>query len=761
MKNKTLLSTLCSMLLLVFVLNASAQDKSAASNGLVPPNVYKNSPVFVTPASPNNYAGRAFGYNAYGTPVPVGPFKFFLNNPAAPVSLSTDASSNFVAGGSFDASGNWWGVRYGNQQLVKIDTSTGVITTIGTVTGATSITGLAYDFSTGTMYAMDYGASSKLGTLNLTTYVFTPLAGSITGIMIDIACSNTGQIYGVNISDDSFYSIDKTTGNGTIVGALGVNANYAQGMSWDHSVDSCYWAAYTTAGDLRKIDHATGANTVIGSTNMEVDALAIPGAPGPMISHTPLPNTQNTAGPFVVNASITVSGSTIAGAKVFWSRNNTTLTDSVTMTNSGSNYTGNIPGNSTDALYRYRIKAIDALGRVAYAPATGVYSFYAQSTDTSHSTITVTPIINCPKVNWPTSVSAAATNMYGIDSLWVKWYKNNTSTGWKRFNLAHGSGNNWSGTFNSLNSEVAVGDSISYRVFARNSSTQHRVDSTALYTFKIINQVTAIIGTGTTSGNFPFTTYWMDGRTNYLYTNAELLNVPNNTTVTQIGFNIITADGAPINEFTIKMQNTTATSISGFTDAGWTTCYSQTYTLPGTGWQLVTLTTPFVLNGTNLLVEVCYNNSSYSAYSPVYTSSTTGDFWGRYNDLSTASGCGYTAWTMTTGPVGKANTTIVMNPPLGIENISTGIPNTYALSQNYPNPFNPVTKINFALPKQGFVTLKVYDMLGRMVSQLVNEVKTAGTYSVDFNASNYASGIYFYKLEVNGFTDVKRMVLVK
>jgi hypothetical protein len=103
----------------------------------------------------------------------------------------------------------------------------------------------------------------------------------------------------------------------------------------------------------------------------------------------------------------------------------------------------------------------------------------------------------------------------------------------------------------------------------------------------------------------------------------------------------------------------------------------------------------------------------------------------------------------------------VLNPILNIKNLDGGIPDNYALSQNYPNPFNPTTKINFAIPKQGFVSLKVYDILGRMVSQLVNEVKTAGTYSVDFNASNFASGIYFYKLEVNNFTDVKRMMFLK
>ncbi|MFA7359785.1 MAG: T9SS type A sorting domain-containing protein [Candidatus Kapaibacterium sp.] len=102
----------------------------------------------------------------------------------------------------------------------------------------------------------------------------------------------------------------------------------------------------------------------------------------------------------------------------------------------------------------------------------------------------------------------------------------------------------------------------------------------------------------------------------------------------------------------------------------------------------------------------------------------------------------------------------------GCDGTITGIGNnetplTYALSQNFPNPFNPVTRISFALPKQGFVTLKVYDVLGKEVATLVNEMKNQGSYSVDFNASNFSSGVYFYKIETNGFSDIKKMMMIK
>lgn len=84
-----------------------------------------------------------------------------------------------------------------------------------------------------------------------------------------------------------------------------------------------------------------------------------------------------------------------------------------------------------------------------------------------------------------------------------------------------------------------------------------------------------------------------------------------------------------------------------------------------------------------------------------------------------------------------------------------------SLSQNYPNPFNPVTKISFTISNNAFVSLKVYDMSGREVKSLVNEFKSPGNYSADFNASDLTSGVYFYKIQAGDYTDVKKMILIK
>src|SRR4030095_12690895 len=98
---------------------------------------------------------------------------------------------------------------------------------------------------------------------------------------------------------------------------------------------------------------------------------------------------------------------------------------------------------------------------------------------------------------------------------------------------------------------------------------------------------------------------------------------------------------------------------------------------------------------------------------------------------------------------------------VGITPISGTIPSSYVLSQNYPNPFNPTTNIKFSLPKAGNVKMVVFDILGREVTTLVNEFKSAGNYIVDFNAANFASGVYFYNLRVNDFSETKKMLLIK
>ena len=148
----------------------------------------------------------------------------------------------------------------------------------------------------------------------------------------------------------------------------------------------------------------------------------------------------------------------------------------------------------------------------------------------------------------------------------------------------------------------------------------------------------------------------------------------------------------------------------------------------------------------------------------LYRSTNNGNNWqqidnGIYNRMIAAlafdnAGFGYVGSYY--GGIYKTNISTI-----GLINISAEIPGEFKLSQNYPNPFNPVTNIEFDVPKSSFVKLTVYDVKGRAVETLVNSELSPGTYKTDWNAANFSSGVYFYRLQVQGYIETKKMLLIK
>jgi len=488
---------------------------------------------------------------------------------------------------------------------------------------------------------------------------------------------------------------------------------------------------------------------------------------GPAITHTPLGNTETISGTRAVDAIITPAGSVIIPSltKLYYSKNTTTFTDSLEMTNSvGNNWTGNITLSGAGT-YRYYLKTVDSLIRISTSPggAPGFYHTFIAAPDTIKPIITHSPLQNTPRSLWPVLVSATVTDNIGVDSVWVKWYKNNPSTGLNRFNLNTTSGSLYSGLFNSDTNQVNYYDSIYYRIFARDNSSNHNLDSTSLHSFKLIALTTSCIGSGSVSVGYPFYTFYMDSRTDLLYLASEISSGGGSPgAIQKIAFNIINPAAQVMNGFQVKMQSFAGSSISGFTSTGWTTVYDGTYSIAGAGWQDITLQTPFTWNGTsNLLIEICFNNNTVGPNSTVYATPSTGTVAHNHLDLETGDGCvditspnsSYTA---------RPNMCFVISiNSVGINPVVTTVPAVFNLSQNYPNPFNPVTQIKFDIAKQGLTKLIIYDVLGREITTLVNEVKSPGSYIVDFDASSLASGIYFYRLTAEDFNAVKKMILIK
>lgn len=199
---------------------------------------------------------------------------------------------------------------------------------------------------------------------------------------------------------------------------------------------------------------------------------------------------------------------------------------------------------------------------------------------------------------------------------------------------------------------------------------------------------------------------------------------------------------------------------SNFTSGGFTTFRTGTTTITGDAWGTIILPSGSYANA--LRVKYTITTKDSLTLGTVLTSVLTSYNWFVTGKKFPVFEIIYTSYSVNGIPI--TNSKVVnynLGTVIGVTNISNETPDKYKLSQNYPNPFNPATKISFSIPKQGFVNMKVYDILGKEVMTLVNEIKQAGSYDVNFNGSNFASGVYFYRIESDNFVDIKRMMLIK
>ncbi len=128
-------------------------------------------------------------------------------------------------------------------------------------------------------------------------------------------------------------------------------------------------------------------------------------------------------------------------------------------------------------------------------------------------------------------------------------------------------------------------------------------------------------------------------------------------------------------------------------------------------------------------------------------------------DCGYADTCAAATGSTTGGQVGDLRWTLV--PVSGLIDVGQGIPQAFKLNQNYPNPFNPVTKITFTINKVDQVRLEIYSITGQKIATLLNQKMKPGTHEIEWNASQVASGVYFYKFNYGSLTMTKKMVLIR
>ncbi len=236
----------------------------------------------------------AKGSIAYGFDVNNGIFMSFdMDDPSNATTIANVTITPF--GGTFDASNTdfMYVIDYNDGAIKKVDVATGEATTVGAagLQSGDTPTGLTCDKTDGTMYAASTnGTESLLYTIDPATGASTVVGPTGIPALIDIAIDGEGQMYGYDIVGDNAYKIDKTNGTSTMIGSIGFNASYAQGMGWDPASDVIYMAAYnagTSAGELRLFDKLTGNTAVIGSLPGEIDGFAFPGGGSNWLSIDP------------------------------------------------------------------------------------------------------------------------------------------------------------------------------------------------------------------------------------------------------------------------------------------------------------------------------------------------------------------------------------------------------------------------------------------------------------------------------------------
>jgi subtilisin family serine protease/subtilisin-like proprotein convertase family protein len=537
--------------------------------------------------------------------------------------------------------------------------------------------------------------------------------------------------------DSTFNGTSSATPN--CAGVVALSLSYDSTQRWDsvrvrlcRTADKIGTYSYTSAGPFTILGSTWNNEMGYGKINAYKLLKLNQQLLGPVISHTPLANTEQTTGTRTVNCVITPANSGInpSTVKLYYAKNSTTWSN-VTMTNAGgTNWTVNLTLSGAGT-YNYYLTATDSSSRTGTAPLgapTSYYTFIASS-DTIKPIITHTALGNQPKQNWPVTVTATVTDNIGVDSAWVRWYKNTTSN-YKRFKLTNTSGSTYASLFNSVSSDVVPGDTIYYRIIAQDISSGHNRDSTALYKFAITNVVS----------NNICRTVWVPIRDNA--TNYDSFQVGTHSTIIKVNFTmgqlIHTYDGDVT--FAIRAPNGTEVILSANNGSSGDNYISTVFN--------DSATTP-IASGTAPFTGTFNPGSPLSAFSGLDPYG-----WWRLRVSDNAGG--------DTGHVGQYCVQIFSGGILvGTSTIGNIIPTKYSLNQNYPNPFNPVTKISFDVPKQGLVSLKIYDVLGREVRTLVNEIKAPGVYAVDFNGTELSSGVYFYRMEANGYTDIKKMMLIK
>jgi len=693
------------------------------------PNTFTGKrPTYTQPSNP--LANTGYGTDAYTTPYP------FISMPipaGTPWTTLYAGNGIWLAGADIDeTTGLYYGCSYigslGQSNLVNVDLTTGVPTTVAPITGISQYpVALAYNAATNTWYYGETdGTTSRLYTLDIATGVATFVGTIFSGQLIAIAIDCNGMAYGEEMNTDQLYSIDLTTGVGTAIGYLGFNCTYAQDADFDASTGILYLASYdsnTGTAALRTCDTNTGSTTVVVSwpgtelTGFAIDNTCGPPCPaGKATNPNPATGATNvdinlsqvswTNGAGVTQIDVWFEGSLVySGAPVTtWNITPTPLeynttyhwkvdSKNDTCTTYGDNWTFTTMQNPNLVEW---CDYFASLSNWTVVGPNGMTNWSASNTMTAGGTP--------PEMymSWSPSFVGLST----CRSVVIPDFPNNVSVDYYfRFYL------DW---YADPSGVVTVG--ITYD----GGSTVNN-----LYT---VSDPTGSVGPLEVSGSFMTPASGSENLQIEVAYNGDSFNI------NWIAFDDMCLDYV----VPVELTSFTAKAYANEVQLSWITATETN----NQGFEVQRSkdgefqTIAFVSgNGTTTETHAyAYTDKDVNAGSYSYRLKQV-DFDGTFEYSK-------------------------------VVEVEVSVPTVFALEQNYPNPFNPSTTINFSLPVDSKVSLKVFDVLGQEVANLVNGNLVAGLHKVNFNASALNSGVYMYRIEATGnngtnFTSVKKMILTK
>ncbi len=706
------------VLFLVFAWCTTFAQDMQTSNGPIPKMKLDRAHEIVNPSQ--NRSTLAFGHSSIqlstlSMPIPAGT-PFTLLSPWTPPVF---ASSMVKTPG-----GQYYITEVGPPaQLFQLDPGTGAVTLVGNITGmgADQPNGIKYNPANSTYYIV---SSANLYSFNLGSLTATLIGPFNTGgLMIDLCFTTAGVCYAYDLGVDNAYTVNISTGAVTLLGPLGYDANFGQGMSYDNETSTIYLSAFNNAtftGQLRTMDPGTGMTTLI--TDWGFDQVA------PFHCDTQFGPPCPIGGPSNPNPPNGTTGLGLGSINLGWTNGVGTVNVEV--------WFG--PQGSVTKIYDGPAVTSYPTGALQYFTT---YYWWIVCKDATCGT--QGPSWNFQTMQDPNIIIYEPFNDL---SCWTPIGPLGL-TNWSTSNTTNAGGTapelmlSWTPSF--------VGETklLSCVYNTSNPGVQHSLS--LLHMCDWYADPAPSMGLGITyDGGATFTTIWtftpVGGNVG-----PEVVNANYTPTASSFQF-VLFMNGDSFNidfwyvdnivgpAIPVELKSFTAKATDGVVELSWITATETN----NSGFEVERN------NGSEFetiaFVEGHGTTTELQAYSYTDRNVNTGSYSYRLKQIDFDGTFEYS----------------------DVVEIDVPAPSVFSLEQNYPNPFNPSTMIGFNLAVDSKVSLKVFDVLGQEVASILNSNLVAGSHQVDFDASSLNTGVYLYRLEATGidgtnFVDVKKMILTK